>query len=80
MTDCRSVPEGRWSPPPYTGLHLLELSRNNGRFVIRFVEFLIRSEQVLSRMVMVVGMDELMDEFGGSFAYRTAGVDKDIGG
>jgi hypothetical protein len=80
VTDCRSVPEGRGSPPPVTGLHLLELFHNNRRFVIPFVEFLARFEQVAPRMVMVVGMDELMDEFGGPVAYRALGVDEDIGG
>jgi hypothetical protein len=80
VTDCRSVPEGRWSPPPYTGLHLLELFRDNRRVVICFVEFLARFEQVVLRMVMVMRMDELMDEFGGPLAYRAVGVDEDVGG
>jgi hypothetical protein len=31
-------------------------------------------------MMMVVGMDELMDEFGGLLAYKALGVDEDIVG
>ena len=76
----KSVPERRGPPPPDAALHLLELFRNDGCIASSLVKFLFCLEQILLRVVMVVRMHKLVDEFGGLLAYGAFGVDVNVGG
>lgn len=75
-----SVPEGGGSSPPDTALHFLELFSDDRCIATGVVVgFLLYTEQVLLRVVMIVRVDKFVDEFSSLFAYRVVGVGRNIG-